>query len=189
MKRRIFFSILVSAIAGLVALGAGVPKGHTNQDRRGQTIPEAWRGTWKVTVDYRDHETGALIATDVITAEICPGEVLIPAQLDALFRCSSEVADSQIGFSCQPVPRSIRNPGCNGFVETSLDSQREGDTWSGTGSWSVNFVGKCDQSSFGQDVVVSGTRVSNETACGDKQSSLVRDFFARPELVPLLAEE
>lgn len=189
MKRSIYFSLMISAIAGLVALGAGVLRGHTNQDRRGQTIPEAWRGIWEVTVAYRDHETGALIATDVSTAEICPGEPIIPPQLGGLVRCSNEVNEGQIGVSCQRLQRAIRSVGCNAFVEISLDSQREGDTWSGTGSWSVNFVGKCDQTNFGEDIVVSGTRVSNEAACEGEQSSLGRRFFMHPALIPILAGE
>ena len=189
MKRRIFFSLLVSVIAGLVALGAGVPNGYTNQNRRGQTLPEEWRGMWEVTVEYRDHQTGSLVATDVTTAAMCPGEVIIPPQLDGRVRCSNELTGSQIGVSCQGLQRAIRNVGCNAFVETSLDSQREGDTWTGTGSWSVNFVGKCDHTNFCEDVVVSGTRISTEAACDGESASVVQSFFAHPALVPLLAEE
>ena len=188
MKRRIYFSLVISAIAGLVALVAGVPQGHSNQDRGSQTVPEAWRGMWKVTVDYRDHETGALVATDVSTAQMCPGEPIIPPQLNGVVRCSTAAADSEIGMSCQRFQRMIRNAGCNVFVEAELDSQRDGDTWTGTGSWFVNFVGKCDQTNFGEDVVVSGTRMSNEAACAGEQSSLVQGFFAHPLLVPIFAE-
>ncbi len=67
MKIRIYlFSLLMSSIAGLVVFGVGVPKGHTVQSHI-QTIPEAWRGTWQVTVAYRNHETGDLVVNNVIT--------------------------------------------------------------------------------------------------------------------------
>ena len=91
MKRKIYISLLVTVIAGVVVLGAGVPKGHTVPDRI-QTIPESWRGTWEVTVAYRDRDTGALVATDVTTAEICPGEPIIPPQLRAQVLCSDQIA-------------------------------------------------------------------------------------------------
>ncbi|MCM3903519.1 MAG: hypothetical protein ND866_17585, partial [Pyrinomonadaceae bacterium] len=90
MKRRICFALLISVITGLV-VSAGVRKEHTVQDRI-HTIPEAWRGTWEVTVAYRDRETGALVATDVTTAAICPGEPIIPRQLRAQVLCSDEAA-------------------------------------------------------------------------------------------------
>ena len=67
MKLRIYFALVICAVVALVAVNAGVvPQGHAND--RALTVPEAWRGTWEVTVAYRDRETGALVATDVTTA-------------------------------------------------------------------------------------------------------------------------
>ena len=87
MKRRIYLSLLLVTTAMLIVLVAGGPKGHTNQGGI-HTIPESWRGTWEVTVAYRDRNTGALVATDVTTAEICPGEPIIPPELRAQVLCS-----------------------------------------------------------------------------------------------------
>ena len=64
MKRAIFFSLLISAAAGSLVVGMGVPRAserkgddvlgqQTNQKNDIEKIPEAWRGTWKVTVAYR----------------------------------------------------------------------------------------------------------------------------------------
>ncbi len=185
MKRRIYLSILISAIAGLAVFGVGVPKGHTVQDRM-RTVPEAWRGIWEVTVAYRDHETGALVTTDVITAEICPGEPIIPSQLNAFVRCLDEVADNEIGTSCRNRQRMIRDRGCDVFGAAELTSQRDGDSWSGTGSWSVSFVGQCNRSNLAEDLVVTGTRISTAAACDGESSSLVQRFFAHSRLVPML---
>jgi hypothetical protein len=48
MKRKIYFPLLLSALTGLAAFGASRPKNQTNGG--GLTVPEAWRGTWDVTV-------------------------------------------------------------------------------------------------------------------------------------------
>ena len=186
MKRRIYlFSLLISAISGLVVFGVGVPKGHTVQSHI-QTIPEAWRGTWEVTVAYRNHETGDLVVTNVITDEICPGEPIIPPQLQAFARCSNQVAANEIGVSCQNRQRMIRDTGCDTFGAAELTSQRDGDSWSGTGSWSVSHVGNCTGTTKAEDFVVSGTRISTEAACDAEPSSLLQRFFVHSELVPFL---
>ncbi|MEP6818349.1 MAG: hypothetical protein ABJA18_02375 [bacterium] len=184
MKRIIYFSLLITGVVGLGLLGVGVPQGHTGGGGD-LTVPETWRGTWEVTVAYRDHATGRLVATDVTTAAICPGEPIMPALLSTTLHCSGEAAASEIGVLCS-AKRSPR-PGCNVFVNADLDSQREGNTWSGAGSWTAKVVGNCEHVNFGEDFVVSGTRVSNEAACDGEQSSLVRRFFAHSELVPVLA--
>ena len=201
MKRAIFFSLLISVVAGSLVVGVGVPRAQerkvdnaagqqTNQkgdDKDDdEKIPESWRGTWKVTVAYRDHETGALVATDVTTAEICPGEPIIPDLAIKLLRCSVDTEDNEIEVLCS-AKRSLQ-PGCNVFVSTALDSKRVGDKWSGTGSWTAKVVGSCEHVTFGEDFVVSGTRVSSEAACFGIRSNLVSRFFAHPELIRFLAE-
>ena len=210
MKRMIYFSLLISAFAGSLVLGMGLPQGHSREvdDVLGQdmttsqkqtdddeTVPEAWRGTWEVTVAYRDHETGALIATDVTTAAICPGEPIIPALTIKSLRCSTDAADNEIGALCSAKHSPM--PGCKVLVNTVLDSTREGEIWSGKGSWTARVVGSClqgerlcpncEQLSFGEDFVLAGIRVSYEAACDGETSSLVRSFFAHPALVPILA--
>jgi hypothetical protein len=184
MKRRIYCSLLISAAAGLVLFGVAVPKGQTRDGGGALIVPEAWRGTWKVTVTYRDHATGAPVATDVTTAAICPGEPIMPALLSTSLHCSGETSENEIGVLCSA--KHSPRPGCNVFVNADLDSQREDDTWSGTGSWSAKVVGNCEHLNFGQDFVVSGTRVSNFAACDGQQSSLVHHFFAHPELISAL---
>ena len=185
MERKIYFTLLVIVIAGVVVLGAGVPKSHTVRDRI-QSVPEAWRGTWEVTVAYRDRDTGALVATDVTTAEICPGEPIIPPQLRAQVLCSDQIADSDIGVSCRNRQMGIRDRGCDFSAAAELATQRNGESWSGTGSWSVNFVGNCSQTTQAEDFVVSGTRISTEAACDAEPSSLLEKFFAHSNLVPAL---
>ena len=192
MKRAIFFSLLISAVAGSLAVGMGVPQAQerkaddvlgqqTNQKGDNEKIPESWRGTWKVTVAYRDHETGALVATDVTTAEMCPGEPIIPDLAIKSFNCSANADDNEIGALCNAKHSPL--PGCNVFVNTELDSKRKGEIWSGTGRWTARIVGNCEHISFGEDFVVSGTRVSSEAACFGVRSSLVQRFFAHPELI------
>jgi hypothetical protein len=197
MKRAIFFSLLISAVAGSLVVGMGVPRAQerkvdnaagqqTNQKEDAEKIPEAWRGTWKVTVAYRDHATGALVATDVTTAEICPGEPIIPDLAIKSLNCAATANDNEIGALCSAKHSPF--PGCNVFVTTELDSKREGNTWSGTGRWTAKVVGTCEHVSFGEDFVVSGTRVSTDAACFGVKSSLVRRFFAHPELIRFFAE-
>ena len=183
MKRKIYFSLLISAVAAMAVLGAQNPKGQS--EARGLTVPEDWRGTWEVTVTYRDRGTGATAATDVTTAAICPGEPIMPPLLATHVRCAEEIDANEIGASCRAKHSS--RPGCNLFVEAGLDSQRDGDTWNGTGSWTAKVVGNCEHLNFGEDFVVSGKRLSPEASCHGEKSSLVERFFAHSALVSVLA--
>lgn len=202
MKRPIYFLLLISTVAGSLLVGAGFPKAHQRKaadvdkalgpnqkavdQQDDEKIPESWRGTWKVTVAYRDHETGRLMSTDITTDEICPGELIVPdLKIDSL-KCWENASDDQIEIRCGAKESPSR--GCNVFVNTVLESKREGNIWSGTGNWSAKFVGNCKHINFGEDFVVSGTRVSNEAACFGA-SDLVNRFFAHPELIRFLAEE
>ena len=182
MKRRIFFSFLVTAAAGLIALGAGARK--DGRGGSGLMVPEAWRGTWEVTVSYRDRETGALVAEDVTTASVCPGELVVPPLLSTALRCTGQAAEGRIDVSCGA--KYSPRPGCNVFVEAKLDSRRDGDSWNGAGSWTAKVVGNCEHMNFGEDFVVTGRRVSHEAACDGVRASLVHRFFAHSALVPVL---
>jgi len=73
--------ILHGACAPFAIALIGIAITASPPQSRDQTIPEAWIGTWEVSVDYRDRQTGALVATDVTTDEICPGDPIIPPQL------------------------------------------------------------------------------------------------------------
>lgn len=184
MKHRIYlFSLLMIASAGFV-IGSEVLRDNSAQ--RGRTIPDAWIGTWEVTVDYRDRQTGALLATDVTTDEICPGEPIIPPQLDTYVRCSSEAAMRDFGISCN-WHRTIPGSGCNAFGNIEFKSKFDGDSWVGNGTWSANSVGKCTHANYVEDFVVSAKRISTKASCDRKSSSLVEKFFLHNRLVPFLA--
>jgi hypothetical protein len=182
MRRKILFSLLVAAAAGLVALGAGARKDGTGGS--GLLVPEAWRGTWEVTVSYRDRATGALVAEDITTAAVCPGELVVPPLLSTALRCTGQAAEGRININCGA--KYSPRPGCNVFVEARLDSRRVVDSWNGTGSWTAKVVGNCEHMNFGEDVVVTGRRVSSEAACDGASASLVHRFFAHSALVPVL---
>jgi hypothetical protein len=205
MKRTIFFSLLIIAVTGSLLAGAGFPQSpqrnvddglgqETNQkegDRDDndddEKIPESWRGTWKVTVAYRDHETGTLLSTDVTTAEICPREPIIPHLEIHSLKCWTNAGDNQIEVWCGA--KQSLYPGCKVLVNTLLQSKRKGKIWTGTGSWTAKGFGTCGRISVGEDFTVSGTRVSNEAACFGGKSNLVSRFFANPELIRFLAQE
>jgi hypothetical protein len=191
MKRTIYLALLISAVAAMVMLGASDLKGHADEkgDANGKdlTVPEAWRGTWEVTVTYRDRETGATVATDVTTAAICPGEPIMPRLLDTSLHFSGAAASNNIGVSCRAKHSPL--PGCNVFVDAGLESQRDGDTWSGTGNWTAKIVGNCEHLNFGEDFIVTGRRLSREAACGGERASLVQRFFAHTALVFVLEGE
>lgn len=182
MKRRILCSLLVVSAAALLAFNVGAHKGNTGG--AGPTIPEDWRGAWEVTVSYSDSATGALVATDVTTAAICPGEPVMPPLLSTLLRCSGEATENRLDLTCSA--KHSPRPGCNIFVEAQLNSQREGDNWNGVGSWNARIVGNCEHTNFGQDFVVTGRRVSGEAACDGPMTSLIHRFFAHSQLIPVL---
>ena len=188
MKHRIYlfslFSLLIIASAGLL-IGSEVPRDNSAQ--RDQTIPEAWIGTWEVSVDYRDRQTGALLATDVTTDEICPGDPIIPPQLATLVRCSSEAATGDLSISCHKWHKTIPGSGCNAFGDIEFKSQFDGNSWAGTGSWSAKSVGKCVHANYAEDFVVTGKRISTKASCDRGSSSLVEKFFLHNRLVPFLA--
>ena len=153
----------------------------------GQTIPETWIGTWEVSVDYRDRQTGALVATDVTTDEICPGDPIIPPQLAQYVRCSSEATTSDLGISCHNWHQTIPGSGCNAFGDVEFKSQFNDDSWVGNGNWSAKTVGKCAHANYAEDIVVSAKRISRKASCNRGSSSLVEKFFLHSRLVPFLA--
>ena len=184
MKRRIYlFSLLIIAAAGLFVTGAELAR--NDSDERNPTVPERWIGTWEVTVDYRDRQTGALLASDVSTNEICPGDPIVPPQLAAYVRCSNAAAKGDLTISCHNWHRMIE-PGCNALGNVEFKSTLDGDSWTGSGNWSGNLVGKCIQANYVEDFVVSGKRISPKVSCDRGSSSLVEKFFLHSRLVPFL---
>jgi hypothetical protein len=217
MKRPIYFLTLACAILGLAGFGVSFPRSQTprsdfataqpasaihekneKNEKKKKTggIPEAWRGSWEVTVAYRDHQTGTLLATDISTASICPGEPILPDSLIRRAECAKLINDHEISTMCGAIHMPM--PGCVVFINTALDSRRDGETWTGTGSWRARVVGFCarpepkhswpkfDRNTFGEDFVVSGTRVSNQATCNNARPSLLESFFAHSELTPIL---
>ena len=182
MKRRIYFFLLISAVVALVALGVGAR--NDGKSAGDLMVPEAWRGMWEVTVSYRDRETGALVAEDVTTAEVCPGEPVVPPLLSTALRCTGRTDERRIALYCSA--KHSPRPGCNVFVEAALESRRDGEMWNGTGKWTAKVVGNCEHLIFGEDVVVTGRRVNSEAACDGPSASLVHRFFAHSALVPVL---
>jgi hypothetical protein len=181
MKRKILLGGFFTIVCGLVAFGAARPQ---KQSTTGQTLPESWRGTWEVTVEYRNRETGGLVATEVTTAEICANESVLPALLDTRINCSVVADAGELGIVCRA--KHSPQPGCNVFVEAGLESQRDGDMWNGTGSWKAKVVGECEHQNFGEDIVVKGRRLSSEAVCGGPPRNLIQEFFAHGALVSVL---
>ena len=184
MKRRVyFFSLLVTVVVFIVA-GAATSKSKIGQIPI-RTIPDSWSGVWEVTVDYRDGTTGALVATDVTTSEICPGEPIIPPELNAIARCADEVTDSVMGVACHNFQK-FAEPSCNSFSSIEFSSKRKGDSWNGKGKWSANLSAKCIQPKYTETFVVTGRRISRNASCDRAASSLVQKFFLHSRIVPFL---
>jgi len=175
--------VMLAAAGSLLFVGAPKRQAHNG----GLTIPESWRGTWEVTVAYRDHATGRLVASEVSTSAICPGEAIAPPLLNTLLKLTGVANDSHLNLTgrAKYAPR----PGCNAFVNVNFESQRHGDIWHGTGSWTARVEGNCDHLNFGEDFVVTARRLSSEAACAGESLSLVERFFAHNALVPVLGRE
>ena len=169
------------ATAGLLLVAGPAESIAPNQC---QGITSAWRGTWEVTVDYIDRKTGALVATDVTTAAVCPGMPIKPPLLNTQLHCSGSGGDRALDLSCH-AKRTLRL-GCNVFVDVDFESVRDGDAWNGAGHWTAKVVGQCEHLDFGEDIVVSGRRLSREAACGSQEPSLVERFFTHSALIPVL---
>lgn len=185
MKRKIYLILLLSSLTGFATFGATMPTTKMQETRT--SIPEAWRGTWEMTVTYSDHETGALHAKDVTTGAICPGERIVPPLSNVIVECQENASDTAIGFMCKG--KYSPRPGCNLFVEPVLALHHNGNELIGSGNWRAKVVGHCEHSDFGEDIVVTGRRLSQEAACDEAPASLVHRFFAHGALVYLLGGE
>ena len=148
------------------------------------TIPRSWRGTWEVTVDWIDRESGALLASDVSTASICPGIPIKPPLLNTLTNCSGKSGDRALELSCRAKYSPRR--GCNVFVDMDFESDLDGDAWNGEGHWTAKVVGNCEHLDLGEDFVVSGRRLSRQAVCESNGPSLVERFFLHGALIPVL---
>ena len=170
-------------IAIVSVLFVGFP--HLEAANGGLSVHDDWRGTWEVTVSYRDHNTGMLVATDVTRDEICPGEPIVPRLLNTVSNLQGTANERELKLTGQAKYSS--RPGCNVHIEVTLDSQRDGDTWSGTGSWSARVVGNCEHFDYGEDFVISGRRLRRQPACDSQNESLLQRFFTNGLLSPVLA--
>lgn len=170
-------------LAGVGLLLVGGPE-RANARDCGRTVSEPWRGTWEVTVDYVDRKTGALVASDVSTAAICPGIPIMPQLSNTLTSCIANSSDRAIKLSC--LAKHALRHGCNVFVDVTFDSRLDGDAWNGAGHWAAKVVGHCEHLDFGEDFVVSGRRLSRQAACEPTGPSLVERFFPHGALIPVL---
>jgi hypothetical protein len=172
---------VTGAVVGLLLLGSPATSRASGSC---PGIAASWRGTWEVTVDYIDRKTGALVATDVTTAAICPGMPIKPPLLSTLSSFTEHGGDRglNVAYRAKHTPQR----GCNVFVEVAFHSVRNGDSWNGTGHWTATGVGNCTHFDAGEDFVVSGTRLSRSATCGFKEPSLVERFFAHNALIPFL---
>lgn len=181
--------LLIASRVGplLVAVGLLLFSGvaHGGQDC-GQGITKAWRGMWEVSVDYIDRDSGALLASDVTTAAICPGMPVKPPLLNTMLNCSGSAGDRGIKISCRAKYSPRR--GCNAHVDIEFDSRLNGDAWNGQGHWTANVVGNCEHARLGEDIVVSGRRLSRDAACKSGGPSLVERFFLHGALIPVLGK-
>lgn len=170
----------LATIGLLLVAGPAKAAGHD----RHLSVTDAWRGMWEVTVDYVDPKTGALMATDVTTAPICPGAPIKPPLLNTLSSCSGSSGDGAIKLSCRAKHAPRR--GCNVLVDVSFESDLNGDAWNGAGQWTAKVVGDCEHLELGEDFVVSGRRLSRRVLCESEEPSLVERFFVHGPLIPVI---
>lgn len=152
------------------------------------TTPEAWGGTWEVTVAWFYGESDSPFAVDTIADTICPGEPLVPEISAGALHCLAKGSTQKIRLRC--LAHVSLEHACHGVVDARLDSRRDGDSWNGEGRWKVKVVGRCPPFRDEQTVVITGTRISSDqSACADGRESLVQRFFQNDWLIYMLAPD
>jgi hypothetical protein len=127
-----------------------------------------------------------VLASDTARTTVCAGQALLPAVPPNVLRCTGATGSDLADVSCQL--KVSPRPGCNLFLEARLQSDRQGDSWSGTGTWKMRSAGSCTHVERGEDFVLTARRLDRTADCAPALPSLGAVLFSRLAIVPFLEE-
>ena len=150
---------LLALVAGMT-LGCGSDKGGLVGPPI-TTVPESWRGVWRVSAQYRLCGTSVALFDTSAVVSLCPGDSLVPPmdyEADSLCAQGSLVATAtSLHFTCT----RTWSDSCSGTGTVTLDVAIDGraGTLSGTGQLRIAFT---PETAACQDLcaafAISGTR-------------------------------
>jgi hypothetical protein len=163
-KRILLFFVSVLVLAAWVAppTQAEVPRPRQLLESlvEDPEFPSEWAGVWDITITER--ECGSSTITDMYTDTdtICTGEIFTEGEEEGV-TCDGTITSTTINVTCGG---SVSEGGCTITLGSSVNVTRSGETFSGTGQWSVTYTGTCGPFLEDEcvDEVYSGARTSGE---------------------------
>lgn len=141
------------------------------------TFADSWGGEWSVTATFRDCTSGDVIVVEDLVGMLCAGDSLATGISGVFSGCTGQIDDNQLEASCE---YTFDTGLCTVLVRFSMTIDRDGDTISGTGGWSVQTSVDCADYPLGcEEIVISGTRIG-APQCPSPAPRLTTMLSARP---------
>jgi len=99
-----------------------------------------WQGTWAISTLYLDPQTAARRAIETGTVELCAGDPLGLSLVPASASCLGQADDAAASFTCTSSTTIL---GCTVELDVDFALDRNGDTFSGTGGFSLGGPASC----------------------------------------------
>ena len=152
--------VRIGLVAGLliVAGAAGAAETDPNPWLRymPSQITEEWEGTWDVSVEARDCDSGVLLFSDEYESYYCAGMDFNPTDEDDI-ECTGDITPTAMNIVC--TYQGVVTPDCTANTTVTIAFVMGVGTYSGTQTILNEFVGDCGVDSTCIEMTVSAMLV------------------------------
>jgi len=147
-------------------------------------MPDAWAGTWQLTVTYRSMVTHTITQKDVITAFIRPGESFGVLEVAKRVNCTGSISDANFEVHCAG-QGSIGS--CTVTADVQVSLSRTTATLAGSGARLVLHEGCGVVTDRDDTIEIAGVRLSTDYQGPAPTRTFIQSFVPQAaELVLLL---
>jgi len=182
--------LLAIGLLAVTGCGDDAPSSNITPDPPGDptrldgaiTFSDSWSGEWSVTATFRDCASGDIVVVEDLVGMLCEGDSLATGISGLFSGCVGLITDERLETDCE----YTFDPGyCTVLVRFSMTIDRDGDTFAGTGVWSVQTSTNCgDDYPVGCEAIdITGTRVG-PPQCPSPAPRLPAMLSARPGALP-----
>lgn len=126
-------------------------------------VPDAWAGTWEITLTFRDCVTNAIHSEEVIQTQICPGDTLVNPFAPVMESCTGTRTGNHLDVDC-----SYENTAgaCTITLDVKFVMDVSGGTLAGNGTIESTATPGCGNTFTAgcEKLEISGTRLLRSTA-------------------------
>lgn len=154
--------------------------------RQDLVLPDAWAGTWRLTMTTRDATTNQIAAVDEITDSIGVAEAIGFSLMPSIVRCRWMGTELVLEADCHT---RINRGACVLNAMAQFSAARDANALTGHGRWTLNAIGDCGpgDANGGALIEIGGVRVSADAETGQFSPGALTKLVTSPSLAALLA--